>query len=156
MFMIGIVCTHAFPFQQATPPQLQMTEKLQEERSQQLVKRLVQVEMTINEVADFSENEAPKRQLRLDSLFDYPEFLDRFRTQVGAFLINRSSDFDYFQNQVNYCVRLRRVTEEEMEFCKYRTLTKVVDYIRALSTLDPTNMASTEGVDQLTVQDKVI
>ena len=72
-------------------------------------------------VADFSENEAPKRQLHLDSLFDYPEFLDRFRTQV-RFLFQ----FPYYVNvQVNYCVRLRRVTEEEMEFAKYRTLTKV-------------------------------
>lgn len=171
------------------------------------------------QVADFSENEAPKRQLDLESLFLYPEFLDRFRTQVAAgcqffdvwsfqklqctnFVVhffechfwrhfcwqNVSVLCTYiclYNTQVNYCVNkrgtLRRVTEEELEFCKYRTLVKVhlpytcltsnyfptvqaVDYIRSLSELDtkflPTGcelLLATGGCGEewLSVQDKV-
>ncbi|KAL3117255.1 hypothetical protein niasHT_007658 [Heterodera trifolii] len=92
--------------------------KIGAELCKQLVRKLVEIETNINEVADFSENEAPKGQLRLESLFLCPEILDRFRTQV------------------NYCIRLRRITEDELEFCKYRTLAKAVDYIRELSLLE--------------------
>jgi hypothetical protein len=80
-----------------------------------LVQRIAQIERQTNDVADFSENEAPKRQLYVEDLFYSPEQFDRFRTQV------------------NFCVRLRRVNVEEMEFCKYRTLTKASDYIQAMT-----------------------
>uniref|UniRef100_A0A914GRB0 Uncharacterized protein n=1 Tax=Globodera rostochiensis TaxID=31243 RepID=A0A914GRB0_GLORO len=119
--------------------------KVAVEMCKQLVRKLVELETTINEVADFSENEAPKRQLGLESLFACPQLLDRFRTQV------------------NYCIRLRRVTEDELEFCKYRTLAKAVDYIRALSLLEAKYVQGTEEQpnannlnEWLNVHDKII
>ncbi|CAK5010137.1 unnamed protein product [Meloidogyne enterolobii] len=117
-----------------------------EEKCQFLIKKLIEAEMTINEVVDFSENEAPKREIHLESIFEYPQILDRYRTQV------------------NYCVRLRRVTEEEMEFCKYRSLTKVVDYINYLSLInlneimEKTTFKSQNSFlsESLSVQDKIV
>uniref|UniRef100_A0A915MGT1 Nuclear receptor domain-containing protein n=1 Tax=Meloidogyne javanica TaxID=6303 RepID=A0A915MGT1_MELJA len=119
---------------------------INEEKCQFLIKKLIEAEMTINEVVDFSENEAPKREIHLESIFEYPQILDRYRTQV------------------NYCVRLRRVTEEEMEFCKYRSLTKVVDYINYLSLInlneimDKTTLKSQNSFlsESLSVQDKIV
>uniref|UniRef100_A0A1I8BUW0 NR LBD domain-containing protein n=1 Tax=Meloidogyne hapla TaxID=6305 RepID=A0A1I8BUW0_MELHA len=116
---------------------------INEEKCQFLIKKLIDAEMTINEVVDFSENEAPKREMRLESIFEYPQILDRYRTQV------------------NYCVRLRRVTEEEMEFCKYRTLTKVVDYINYLSLINQNDVMEksislNNFGEALSVQDKIV
>lgn len=79
-------------------------------------------------MADFSENEAPKRLHTVEDLFFCPEYLDCYRTRV------------------NYCVRLRRVTAEEMDFCKYRTLTKAFDYIRSLDTLGSTVLSIADQV----------
>ncbi|KAF7627282.1 NR LBD domain-containing protein [Meloidogyne graminicola] len=109
-------------------------------KCQLLIKKLIEIEMTINEVIDFSENEAPKREMLLESIFEYPQILDCFRTQI------------------NYCVRLRRVTEEEMEFCKYRTLTKVVDYINYLSQINLNNILDEtfNFGEYLSVQDKIV
>lgn len=119
---------------------------INEEKCQFLIKKLIEAEMTINEVVDFSENEAPKREIHLESIFEYPQILDRYRTQV------------------NYCVRLRRVTEEEMEFCKYRSLTKVVDYINYLSLINLNEIMEKTTFkcqnsflsESLSVQDKIV
>jgi nuclear factor 4 len=95
------------------PPLLK---KAREEHSV-LIQTLLDIDQRTCEEADFSENEAPKRMLTLEDMFDYPEYMDCYRTRI------------------NYCIRLRRVTAEEMEFCKYRTLTKAMDYIRQMETL---------------------
>ncbi|KAI1715120.1 astacin (Peptidase family m12A) domain-containing protein [Ditylenchus destructor] len=99
----------------------------------ELIKQLIQLENLAEQEADFSENEAPKRRITLDEVFQSPEYLDCYRTRV------------------NYCVRLRRVTVEEMEFCKYRTLAKAYDYISAMQKM---NGQSEDGFKS--VQDKVI
>ncbi|KAI1711336.1 zinc finger, c4 type (two domains) domain-containing protein [Ditylenchus destructor] len=99
----------------------------------ELIKQLIQLETLAEQEADFSENEAPKRRITLDEVFQSPEYLDCYRTRV------------------NYCVRLRRVTVEEMEFCKYRTLAKAYDYISAMQKM---NEQSEDALKS--VSDKVI
>lgn len=81
-----------------------------------------------NQVADFSENDAPKRMLSLYDIFAVPEYLECYRTHV------------------NYCVRLHRTTSEEMEFCKMRTLTKACDFINGFESI---------GLGNIPVEDKV-
>jgi hypothetical protein len=82
-----------------------------------LVSSLLEVDEKIYELADFSENEKPVRLGSVYDVFMYPECLDCYRTRVS------------------YCVRLRRATEEELNFCKRRMLTIACDYIRHLEVL---------------------
>uniref|UniRef100_A0A915EDQ8 Uncharacterized protein n=1 Tax=Ditylenchus dipsaci TaxID=166011 RepID=A0A915EDQ8_9BILA len=98
----------------------------------QLIQQLICLEEKANEEADFSENEAPKRRISLNEIFFCPEYFECYRTRV------------------NYCVRLRKVTVEEMEFCKYRTLAKAYDYINAMENMDKASQ------DAFAVEDKII
>lgn len=66
----------------------------------------------------------------MEEIFNFPELLDCYRTSI------------------TYCVRLRKVTAEEMEFCKYRALTKVFDYVQAITRLE-------NGFKMFTISDKV-
>jgi hypothetical protein len=92
------------------------------------VNAIVELERRVNELTDFSENEAPKRMLTLDEIFVAPEYLECYRTRV------------------HFAVRLHRTTGEEMEFCKFRTLTKACDYINGFEAL---------GLAGIPVEDKV-
>lgn len=98
----------------------------------ELIQQLVTCQALANEEADFSENEAPKRRVTLEAIFDCPELLECYRTRV------------------NFCVRLRKVTLEELEFCKYRTMAHVYDYIRAMS-----NVLLDGKAPNFTIKDKV-
>ncbi|KAE9554658.1 hypothetical protein FO519_002145 [Halicephalobus sp. NKZ332] len=83
-----------------------------------LLKQLKELEKKAQEEADFNENESATSQNTLQELFAFPEIMDAFRTKVM------------------YCVRLRNVTDEELNFCKFRTLTYAIDYVRSIVSID--------------------
>ncbi|CAD5227813.1 unnamed protein product [Bursaphelenchus xylophilus] len=93
-----------------------------------MVRAIFELERRVNEVADFSENETPYDLCSLDEIFSRPEILERYRTSVI------------------YCVRLHRATTEELEFCKYRTLTKAFDMVYSLESL---------GMSPISIEDKI-
>lgn len=95
----------------------------------ELVNAIMDLEERVNQVADFSENEAPKRMLSVYDVFVAPEYLECYRTNV------------------HYTVRLHRTTLEEMEFCKFRTLTKSLDFLNGFDSI---------GLGFVPVEDKVI
>lgn len=86
------------------------------------------LEERINQVTDFNENQAPKRMLGIYDIVKSPEYLECFRTRV------------------NFIVRLHRTTSEEMEFCKFRTFTKVLDFLNGFQSI---------GLGQLPVEDNI-
>ncbi|KAI6175684.1 Protein ultraspiracle [Aphelenchoides bicaudatus] len=94
----------------------------------ELVNAITELEERINEVADFSENDRPKRMLSLYEIFAFPEYLECYRTHVS------------------FCVRLHRTTVEEMEFCKFRTLTKSVDFLNGFEAI---------GLGGIPIEDKI-
>jgi len=86
--------------------------------SRALVNKLKELERKTQEEADFNENESTPSHNTLEELFTVPEIMDAFRTKVM------------------YCVRLRNVTDEELNFCKFRTLTYAMDYVRSIVSID--------------------
>ncbi|CAD5220300.1 unnamed protein product [Bursaphelenchus okinawaensis] len=98
------------------------------EDNEKLVLAILELERRVNEVADFSENETPYELCSLDEIFYRPDILERYRTSV------------------TYCVRLHRATTEELEFCKYRTLTKAFDMVYSLEQL---------GMNPISIEDKI-
>uniref|UniRef100_A0AC34RJR8 Uncharacterized protein n=1 Tax=Panagrolaimus sp. JU765 TaxID=591449 RepID=A0AC34RJR8_9BILA len=97
--------------------------------AKQLIEQFKEVENRAQEEADYNENDSATAQSTLEEIFAFPEIMDAFRTRVM------------------YCVRLRNVTDEELNFCKFRTLTYAIDYIRAISSA---NLA------QLSVNDQIV
>jgi uncharacterized membrane protein len=95
----------------------------------ELVNAIMELEERVNQVADFSENERPQRMLGIHDVFLTPEYLECYRTHI------------------QYIVRLHRTTVEEMEFCKYRTLTKACDFLNGFETI---------GLGILPIEDKVL
>jgi nuclear factor 4 len=83
-----------------------------------LLAKICDVETKAQEEADFNENSGTAGINNLQEIFNFPECMSAYRTKIM------------------YCVRLHSVTKEEMDFCKFRTLTYASDYIRALSLLD--------------------
>ena len=86
--------------------------------SRALLDKIKELEKKAQEEADFNENESTTSQNTLEELFAVPEIMDAFRTKVM------------------YCVRLRNVTDEELNFCKFRTLTYALDYVRSIVSTD--------------------
>jgi nuclear factor 4 len=83
-----------------------------------LLSKIYEVEAKAQEEADFNENSGTAGISNLQEIFGFPDCMNAYRTKIM------------------YCVRLHSVTKEEMDFCKFRTLTYASDYIRALSILD--------------------
>lgn len=83
-----------------------------------LIEKIKKIELKTQEEADFNENESSATQNNLEEIFSFPEIMDAFRTRI------------------NYYVRLRNVTDEELNFCKFRTLTYAIDYIRSIALFD--------------------
>lgn len=95
-----------------------------------IVEKIKQLENKIQEEADFNENDSSMTPETLNEIFAFPESMDAFRTKIL------------------YRVRLHAVTEEELNFCKFRTLTYATDYIRAISDL---NLIQMDFKNQITL-----
>uniref|UniRef100_A0AC34QF29 Uncharacterized protein n=1 Tax=Panagrolaimus sp. JU765 TaxID=591449 RepID=A0AC34QF29_9BILA len=93
-----------------------------------IVEKIKQLELKTQEEADYNENESSMLPGSLNEIFAFPESMDAFRTKIV------------------YRVRLHAVTEEELNFCKFRTLAYATDYIRAISEL---NLIQMDFMDQI-------
>ena len=92
------------------------------------ISKMCDVEAKAQEEADFNENNQTSRVNNLKEIFEFPECMNAYRTRIM------------------YCVRLHNVTKEEMDFCKFRTLTYASDYIRALGLLDTEFISTTDQI----------
>uniref|UniRef100_A0AC34F3Q8 Uncharacterized protein n=1 Tax=Panagrolaimus sp. ES5 TaxID=591445 RepID=A0AC34F3Q8_9BILA len=96
-----------------------------------LLAKICEIEAKAQEEADFNENSGTSGINNLQEIFDFPECMSAYRTKIM------------------YCVRLHSVTKEEMDFCKFRTLTYASDYIRALSLLDSNFISPNDQISLL-------
>uniref|UniRef100_A0A7E4VDP7 Nuclear receptor domain-containing protein n=1 Tax=Panagrellus redivivus TaxID=6233 RepID=A0A7E4VDP7_PANRE len=84
--------------------------------------KMLELEAKVLEEADFNENNQNNTFDTLQDIFMFPEYMDAYRTRV------------------TFCVRLRSVSEEDMNFCKFRTLAYALDYVRALDYVFPNSI----------------
>jgi nuclear factor 4 len=96
-----------------------------------LLGKFFDIEAKAQEEADFNENSGTAGINNLQEIFDFPECMSAYRTKIM------------------YCVRLHSVTQEEMNFCKFRTLTYASDYIRALSLFDDGFISTNDQISLL-------
>jgi hypothetical protein len=66
---------------------------------------------------------------------------------LGIYDIVKSPEYlECYRTRVHFLVRLHRTSCEEMEFCKFRTFTKVLDFLNGFQAL---------GLGQISVEDKI-
>uniref|UniRef100_A0A1I8BSS3 NR LBD domain-containing protein n=1 Tax=Meloidogyne hapla TaxID=6305 RepID=A0A1I8BSS3_MELHA len=112
------------------------------------IQKLLNIEKYIKKsMVSNEENDVRGKEISLANIFEKPELLNRYRTEVSV--------------KVKYCIRLRPVTEDEMEFFKYRTLAMAVDYINNLSLINLNDsMEQSTSLNNfgeaLSVQDKIV